>query len=367
MKPIEPVYAVPQTAEHRVIHNVSEGPFRYQGWPSVLCAKDGTLYAVASSFRLAHVCPFGKNAMFVSRDNGVTWSCPRIVNDTWLDDRDTGIVQAADGRFLISWFEHPLVNYEKWIRGSSPLVDDMLDRQKNLPAGYPEGGSFLRASRDGGETWGERIIVPVSAPHGPICGKDGLLYYFGKEMNGQNMRYDTTEFGRIALYVSADNGDTWEERGVCPEPKVVSWNNLHEPHMAILPDGTFVGMIRAENVPGYPSYTMLQTFSHDGGRTWSTPEETGVFGSPPHLLLHSSGALICSYARRIAPFGEFAMVSTDGGKTWPRHYAVDDRASDGDLGYPCSTELPDGSILTVYYQKVPGEDCPCIQCTRWTL
>ncbi len=363
---VEPIYVTPKTLERHVIYDVKEGPFRYQGWPSVIRAKDGTLYAVSSSFRMGHVCPFGKNAMFVSRDNGATWSCPHVINDTWLDDRDAGIVQAADGRLILSWFEHPRYNYEKWIRGINPLVDAMLDIQKNMPDDCPDGGSFLRASSDG-ETWGERITVPVSTPHGPICGPDGLLYYFGKEMTAENLRYDCTDYGRIALYVSADNGETWTMRGVVAEPKLISWNNCHEPHMAILPDGTMIGMIRAENVPNYPSFSFFQTVSTDGGRTWSTPEETGVLGSPPHLLVHSTGALICSYARRMAPYGEFAMVSTDGGKTWPTHYAVDDRATDGDLGYPCSTELPDGSILTVYYQKVPGESLPCIQCTRWTL
>ncbi|MEG0766747.1 MAG: hypothetical protein RR482_03435 [Clostridia bacterium] len=44
-----------------------------------------------------------------------------------------------------------------------------------------------------------------------------------------------------------------------------------------------------------------------------------------------------------------------------------DEAPDGDLGYPASVELADGSILTVYYQRQKG-DRHCSLCfTRWRL
>ena len=98
-----------------------------------------------------------------------------------------------------------------------------------------------------------------------------------------------------------------------------------------------------------------------------------VSGSPPHLLKHSSGALVCVYGRREAPFGERALVSWDNGETWTEDYDLDNRAVGGDLGYPCSVELDDGSILTVYYQKYYNDetgkyDDKCsILYTRWTL
>ncbi len=44
-----------------------------------------------------------------------------------------------------------------------------------------------------------------------------------------------------------------------------------------------------------------------------------------------------------------------------------DDGPDGDLGYPASVELPDGSLFTVYYQKVrAGEPCSLLW-TRWGL
>jgi hypothetical protein len=44
-----------------------------------------------------------------------------------------------------------------------------------------------------------------------------------------------------------------------------------------------------------------------------------------------------------------------------------DDAPDGDLGYPSSVELSDGSILTVYYQKQAGDKFCSILYTKWEL
>ena len=91
-------------------------------------------------------------------------------------------------------------------------------------------------------------------------------------------------------------------------------------------------------------------------------------------MRHSSGVLICSVGRRTkGDFGEYAFVSEDNGETWSKEYVINDLTPNGDLGYPCSVELDDSSILTVYYQRYldpkTGEydKLPCIQCTRWTL
>ena len=45
-----------------------------------------------------------------------------------------------------------------------------------------------------------------------------------------------------------------------------------------------------------------------------------------------------------------------------------DDGFDPDLGYPASVELPDRSILTVYYQRVDGVRDPCsLLLTRWII
>jgi hypothetical protein len=112
----------------------------------------------------------------------------------------------------------------------------------------------------------------------------------------------------------------------------------------------------------------MQTESADGGVTWTRAEPLGFHGSPPHLMLHSSGALVCVYGYRLAPYGQRAMISHDGGKTWAYDYILRDDGPDSDLGYPASVELGDGSILTIYYQKAGSTADKCgVLWTRWEL
>ena len=229
-------------------------------------------------------------------------------------------------------------------------------------------GSYVRLSNDSGLTWEELIKVPVSAPHGPILLNDGSLIYLGKECNGSSPDPN----GRILSFGSENGGKTWKFTGVVPIPEDTELECFHEPHAVQLPSGKIIGMVRyqyTENCRNYTQFSIFKTFSSDGGRTWSKAEPIGVEGSPPHLLRHSSGTLICSYGRRYAgePFGQMAMISRDNGETWEKDFVLRDDGIDVDLGYPCSVELDDGSIFTVYYQKMTGDRKSSLLWTRWKL
>ena len=93
-----------------------------------------------------------------------------------------------------------------------------------------------------------------------------------------------------------------------------------------------------------------------------------MWGHPAHLLPLDDGRLLCSYGYRRKPFGVRASVSDDGGRSWDIEHEIilrDDGAS-RDLGYPSSTQLGDGSLVTVYY--IHGEDgVRHIAATRWRV
>lgn len=358
-----------------VICRVTDSPFAYNGWPSVCRDENGVLYAVCSYGRLGHICPFGKTALFVSKDNGKSWSEPFIINDTPLDDRDAGILYLGNGRMLVTWFCHPTGNYLNDYYGF--MIEDLMETEfavvENRLAEYKEykhedtlGGSFIRISDDYGKTWGKTIRVPISSPHGPNILKDGTLLYLGKEMYSENCEI-SEEKSVIAAYKSTDRGNTWIKLSVLRKPADAVWGNFHEPHVVELPDGRLFGAIRAEGKGIEHGFTVYTTFSDNGGLTWSDWKCVGVCGSPPHLLLHSSGALICSFGRRNSPYGERALISRNFGETWNEEIVIDGRPSDDDLGYPASTELSDGSILTVYYQKFEDDKKCSLQYTRWAL
>ncbi|MBQ3861223.1 MAG: exo-alpha-sialidase, partial [Clostridia bacterium] len=143
-------------------------------------------------------------------------------------------------------------------------------------------------------------------------------------------------------------------------------DNFHEPHVVELPSGRLLGMIRGEGAQVEFGFTMFETHSDDGGRSWSPLVPTHIQGSPPHLCLHSSGAVILSFGRRTEPFGERAVVSRDGGETWEDEYILHE-TTPCDLGYPATVELPDRSLLTVYYQQVEGDPFTSLLYTKWKL
>ena len=354
--------------EFGVVGRTTEGFFRYQAWPTVVKGEDGTLFAASSGHRLGHVCPFGKNLLYVSTDEGKTWRGPQIINDTYMDDRDAGLCAWGDGNLLLSWFNATMDGYDKREPTTptlqTPLAKAMRNLWRELPKEDNKAASFVRLSKDNGKTWGERIQVPVTAPHGPIRKKDGSLCYLGKVF-----RYEAEDYqqGAICCVESRDDGLTWQRLGYVSVPEEIPLSRMHEPHVVELPSGRLLGGIRISGAHDRTGNTVYTTFSDDGGKTWSVPNPTGASGTPPHFLLHSSGAVVMTHGRRGDTNFEIAMISYDGGETWSDEIIISPESPDWDLGYPSSVELSDGSILTVYYQKFGNDTYNSILYTKWQL
>jgi sialidase-1 len=359
-------------AEHGIVCRMPNERFGYFGWPTVARMADGTLVAASSGRRTAHVCPFGKTVLNVSTDNGQTWSEPRIIQDSMIDDRDAGIVSLKSGNVLVSWFRSDTRKYG--------IPQHASDEVRGLwEAAFAEWtdtnvaellGSWIMLSEDHGATWSMPVRVPVSAPHGPIQLHNGDLLYLGK---ARRVEQELAE-GRILAARSKDDGRTWEVVGEFPAAPKTEPVNYHEPHVVELPSGRLLGMIRIQEHGGrdlkaasIPTFSMMQTESDDAGRTWSTAKPLGFHGSPPHLLRHTSGKLVLTYGYRLAPFGQRVAFSDDDGATWSHDWVLRDDGPDSDLGYPATVELDDGSLFTVYYQKAAaGENCSLLW-SRWHL
>lgn len=381
-------------AEHGVICRLPGERFGYFGWPTVAGMDDGKLLAVASGLRTEHICPWGKTVLSISADQGRTWSPPRVINDSPLDDRDAGVVSLGGKRLLVAWFTSDTRQYREWCRqtlGEAELAawnatlaawtDNLVERWL---------GSWVMLSDDAGDTWSPPIRVAVTAPHGPIRLRDGTLLYLGKQVVASG----DLEHGGILALRSADGGRTWSELGGVPIWPGTCGGSYHEPHVVELPSGRLVGMIRVQHSPaaslagtGLLDFSMVQTDSDDGGKTWTVARplgfhgppprlpmtrSLGFHGSPPHLLRHSSGLLILSYGYRQDPYGQRVAFSRDGGETWDHDWILRDDGPGGglghaDLGYPATTELSGGTLFTVYYQKASaGEKCSLLW-SRWEL
>lgn len=344
------------------------GDYRYFGWPTVIRLDDGRLMVAASGPRAGHVCPFGKSAISYSTDHGVTWSDYRIVTDSPLDDRDTGLVNLGGGKIALTWFTNSVKFQREWAIERHDTWRELALRYLDTVSKEGESrflGSLIRYSNDNGETWGDEIKVPVSAPHGFRVLRDGTYFYLGKDFVATADGSHDESDRQVSAYASSD-GVTWEYRGFVPRPEGIHANNCYEPHVIEGQNGQLLGFIRVQNVEGHP-FSIFRSVSEDGGKTWSVMQPTGLEGAPPHLLRHSSGALLCSFAeRRDGDSCQKVAVSFDDGEAWEQ-LVIDDRSETSDLGYPSTAECDDGTLVTVYYQRLDGDDKTSVLYTKWKL
>jgi len=336
---------------------ICKQPGKYIGWPSITQTRSGELLVVFSGMREAHVCPFGLTQMIRSSDLGLTWTDPETINNTPLDDRDAGILETSKGTLLVNWFTSLAFDTKKhydrnppWKRHANKLGDET--RKYWL-------GNWTRRSLDGGLSWEKPVKQLVSAPHEPIELSDGRLLYVGTAFI-QDKKI-------IGVEQSADDGQTWQFISSIPMNADDDVTYAHEPHVVELSDGKLVAMFRYNPRDHGQSY-LRQSESYDGGLTWTTSHKTGIWGYPPHLLELDKGLVMVSYGVRREPFGEKACISRDGGQTWETDKEIMiNPAMNGDLGYPASVQLEDGSILTVYYQIDQEGEKTCLMCTHWRL
>ena len=356
---IQKITAIEVLEAARTILENPEGPGNYFGWPSIARLQNGKLAVVCSGFRRGHICPFGQAVMMTSIDGGLTYTPAAAVIETPLDDRDAGVVPFGKNGVIVTSFNNTRAAQRAWNPDNAEYMA-YLDTVTDEDEAKYLGGTF-RLSFDGGETFGEIHISPVTSPHGPTALADGTLLWVGRTFAEDDV---FTENNRIEAWKIHTDGTMEFEGAVPPAYKNGVLVNACEPSCIELPDGTLLCHFRDDN-----AFTVFQTRSTDGGRTWSAPKQllADRGGSPPHLYLHSSGVLISVYGYRNAPYGVRVMLSADLGETWKTDLVIWDAGVSSDLGYPATAELPDGTLLTVFYAKDVPEGPAVIKQIRWAL
>ena len=345
----------------------------YTGWPLPALLPDGRLTVVVQVSHLVEHFALGERITLVSDDHGETWSesdDPSIPSN-WpgsstreRHDRYEAILPG--GRYLAAGG----VGWEVWPASDRAKADEMglavFDGPDPATDDLIVGGSrlYVQWSDDRGGSWHRREwAVPgavrfLSFPRSARLA-DGTILVPAYDLGWYKDRLiDTVNApeGRRrdvhATYVIRVLGER-----TCELAEIPGGGFGNELAVVETAPGTVLAHLR-DDTTGY----LLESWSHDGGRTWSRALRTEIWGYPPHLLKLSDGRILCCYGYRRDPMGVRAVLSSDGGRSWDLEHEVvlrDDAVATwgnplgqhcpGDLGYPLSVELSDGTIFTTYY------------------
>ena len=340
----------------------------YCGWPTLARCKNGQLMVSWSGGREDHVCPFGRVEFMMSDDEGKTWGPARVLTDGPIDDRDSGCMETDKGTILVTTFTSlayvpQLKKAEAIEPGQSGAWDaERLQQWKDVHYALTdkerqhELGVWMLRSTDAGKTFSKPYDCLVNSPHGPIQLSDGRQLYAGK---------DLWRGGWVGVCESCDDGQTWKRLADIPTRQGDQQENYHELHAVQCPSGRIVAQIRNHNTQH--ARETLQSESNDHGKTWSAPHSIGVWGLPSHLVRLADGRILMTYGHRRPPYGNQARVSENEGRTWSAAVVISGDGAGGDLGYPSTVQLGDGSLLSVWYEKLKTSPRAVLRQAHWSL
>ena len=296
-------------------------------WPTVCRLKEGGLVAVIYDTP-SHGSRYGGIDLYASIDGGKTWAKRSTVGK--LPGRQcvnhaAGVLD--DGTLVVA---HAVVDSEKW--QVKPAEQWLMPR--------------VVRSTDGGRTWNAEASVTLpddlhwAIPFGKIVMlADGTVL-----MSVYAIDYQTRADSCYVLR-STDRGRTWGDGSV------LGRDSYNETSILALSDGRLLAAARTSKWGA-----RIDLFeSPDGGRTWTARGPvTDAAQHPGDLLQLENGHLLLTFGNRIGgEYGVRGLLSLDGGRTWDRRaeFVLERDALNGDCGYPSSTQLEDGTIVTLYYAK----------------
>jgi sialidase-1 len=308
--------SAPSPASFYQVISRGEAAGTYQAFTDICRLKNGDLLCVFYA-GYGHVSlpredfPKGGRVCSVrSKNEGRTWSAPRILFDGPSDDRDPHIAQMRDGAVVCSFFTY-----------------------RPQPGGKVLCDTCLVTSRDGGETWdtGPQVVAPgwpSSAPVRELPDGTRILGVYREE--------GATAYGGVIR--STDSGKTWCEPIPIGQGSGVRLDA--ETDFVQLKNGFIYAALRGDRV------NMHFATSPDGGLTWSSVKDIGFPGHCPHFTRLSTGEILLAHRLPLTAL----HVSRDEARTWQGPYQIDTTPG----AYPSTVELKDGTVLVVYYEEGAG-------------
>ncbi len=288
-----------------------------------------------------------------SRNGGVNWSLE--------EPRPNGVLAGTPG--MRHGIMPPGLAPDRPTELRTPIRFDHPDfamtiRMENTNFGM----SRFFHSYDRGKSW--------RGPHSlPLFGQTGVMGRTDYFVDGPS---------HCTLFLTASKVNRHEGRPFCArtEDGGLNWQFLSfigpEPvGYAIMPSSVrlspreIVTTIRRQD----PPRNWIDAYvSRDEGLTWTflaSPEPDTGEGNPPSLIRLPDDRLCLIYGSRRQPFGIYARLSSDHGRTWSQANTLRDDAGGRDIGYVRSILRPDGKVVAVYYYHDGTDPTRFLAATIW--
>lgn len=307
----------------------------YQGIPGVALSANGRLFSVCYTGGEGE-CRDNFLVVFISDDRGETWSDVVAVVDPPAEDTrafDPTLWLAPDGRFFLFWSQ----------------VSSFHENMDNRSGAW---FSILENPDASPETF--RWSAPVRIDDGimmnkPVALSDGSWAFPISVWQCAVERHpEGPAVAGSKMYRSTDGGKTISFQGMTLVPHAPSFD---EHSILELRDGRLWMVMRT-------TYGNAESFSADGGKTWTTPWPSKIKGpcSRIFLLRLQSGRLLLvnnleEPQQKAGPTGwkprrqMIAWLSDDEGKSWYGRLMLDER---DDVSYPDGAQAADGTIYVTY-------------------
>ena len=143
---------------------------------------------------------------------------------------------------------------------------------------------------------------------------------------------------RAGILISRNDGETWTEFYEIDE-------GINETSILLLDDNAMLASTRAATNQRMKLYR-----SEDEGKTWTYTQDSSLLHQIPSSLIKlNDGRILMCYGVRNNQKSIMYRISEDNGENWTEPNILLVLEETGDMGYPSSVQLEDGTIITAYY------------------
>ena len=318
------------------------------GGADIVELKDGSIFMAKMDIFSSDLAePAGDDApsdliTMVSRDGGRTWGDRRTFIKPAPDETAAytpGLLRLRNGEVL---FRYEM--YHRFVQGEEKCVSGYACKSRDECRSFSDPVTMFSRSAHHSGSQGDLRQLSTGRIVAPTC------YMEGTALQDEGKGLAPTDTSVAGCFYSDDEGETWAE---CDNYVYLPMRGTMEPKIEELADGRLLMVMRTQ------LGSVFQSFSRDGGQTWSDPQTTGLASpeSCPGLRrIPRTGDLLLIW--NDSPYdGKFdhygvrsplsAAISKDDGLTWGPSRAIE-TDPEWEFTNPATIVTSQGCLLVVY-------------------